>query len=322
MNVRSSPGSGCTHILRPMDVLADVMEMTRTGPAVSMRIDVRSPWALRSPASLGAVFHVVLQGTCWLVRENGSPPLALGPGDAVLLPRGGRHALADDPRTPPIDVACLDGSTPLDMTALGGDGARALVLSGGYQLDCERPHPLLAALSDVIHVSADPGRHPSLRAAIAVLGEELGSDRPGASAVVSALIDALLPLIGRAWLDDRPVCPDGQWPEAFADSGMVGALERIHADPQRAWTVADLAREVGLSRAAFARRFTRTVGEPPLAYLARWRMTIAARLLRASDLKLAVVADRVGYQSEFAFAKAFKRGYGVAPGAYRRQVAA
>jgi AraC-like DNA-binding protein len=305
-----------------MDVLADVMEMTRTGPAVSMRIDIRSPWALRGPASLGAVFHVVLQGTCWLDRENGSPPLALGPGDVVLLPRGGRHVLADDPRTPPIDVACLDGSTPLDTAALGGHGARTLVLSGGYLLDWERPHPLLAALPDVIHVSADPGRHSSLRAAIAVLGEELGSDRPGANAVVFALIDALLPLVVRAWLEDRPVCPGDHWPEAFSDPGVSGALERIHAEPEHAWTVADLAREAGLSRAAFARRFTRAVGEPPLAYLARWRMTIAARLLRESDLKFAAVAARVGYQSEFAFAKAFKREYGVAPGAYRRQLAA
>jgi AraC-like DNA-binding protein len=296
--------------------------MTRTGPAVSMRIDIRSPWALRSPESLGANFHVVLQGTCWLNRENGLPPVALGPGDVVLLPRGGRHALADDPRTPPVDVGCLDGSVRVDTSGLGGGGARTLVLSGGYQLDWDGPHPLLAALPDVIHVSADPGRHPSLRAAIVVLGEELGSDRPGAIAVVSALIDALLPLIVRAWLEDRPACPGGDWPEAFSDPGISSALERIHAEPERSWTVADLAHEVGLSRAAFARRFARAVGEPPLAYLGRWRMTIAARLLRESDLKLAAVADRVGYQSEFAFAKAFKRDYGVAPGAYRRRLAA
>jgi AraC-like DNA-binding protein len=305
-----------------MDVLADVVEMTRTGAAVSMRIEIRSPWALRSPASLGATFHVVLQGTCWLDPESRSSPLALGPGDVVLLPRGGRHVLADDPRTPPLDVGCLDGSAPVNTSALGGEGAKALVLSGGYKLDWNRPHPLLAALPDVIHVPADPGRHPSLRSAIAVLGEELGSESPGSSAVVTALIDALLPLIVRAWLEDGPACAGGHWPEAFSDPGVNGALERIHAEPERAWTVADFAREVGLSRAAFARRFTRAVGEPPLAYLARWRMTIAGRLLRQSDLKLAAVADRVGYRSEFAFAKAFKRDYGVAPGAYRRQLAA
>jgi AraC-like DNA-binding protein len=305
-----------------MDVLADVVEMARTGPAVSMRIDIRSPWALRSPASLGAVFHVVLQGTCWLDEENGSAPLALGPGDVVLLPRGSRHVLADDPRTPAIDVACLDGSTPLDTAALGGAGARTLVLSGGYLLDWERPHPLLAALPDIIHVLADPGRHSSLRAAIAVLGEELGSERPGANAVVAALIDALLPLIVRAWTESHTECAVGDWPEALADPGVSGALERIHAQPERTWTVAELAREVGLSRAAFARRFSRAVGEPPLAYLARWRMKIAARLLRDSGLKLAAVADRIGYRSEFAFAKAFKREFGLAPGAYRRQLAA
>ena len=112
------------------------------------------------------------------------------------------------------------------------------------------------------------------------------------------------------------------WAGAFSDAGIVGALERIHADPARDWTVESLAREVGLWRAAFARRFARAVGEPPLAYLTRWGMSTAGRLLRESDLTLAAVAQRVGYTSEFAFSKAFKRDFGIAPSAYRREIAA
>ena len=300
-----------------MDVLSDVVEMTRTGPPLSLRVEIRSPWALRSPESAGAAFHVVLQGACWLLLD-GSPPLALGPGDIVLLPRGASHVVADDPRTPPVDVPCLDGSTPIETASLGGQGARSLLLSGGYRLDWSRPHPLLAALPEVLHVPADPGRHQSLRRAIALLGEELESGRPGRGAILSALIDAMFPLIVRAWIDNDPPCQEGDWPLALTDPAIAGALEEIHADPQRDWTVESLAHEAGLSRAAFARRFAGVVGEPPLAYLTRWRMTVAGRLLRESDMTLAAVARRVGYTSEFAFAKAFKRAYGIAPGAYRR----
>ncbi len=125
-----------------------------------------------------------------------------------------------------------------------------------------------------------------------------------------------------SWLDDWGPGPGGDAQEPSSDPAVATAVERIHAEPERAWTVTSLAREAALSRSAFARRFALAVGEPPGAYLAHWRMTIAGRLLRDSDLNLAAVARRVGYASEFAFAKAFKRDYGMAPGAYRRQLAA
>jgi AraC-like DNA-binding protein len=302
-----------------MDVLGDIIRMIRTGPELSHRLDIRSPWALRTPKSVGAVFHVVLQGVCWLVLDDGSLPLALGPGDLLLFPRGTPHVVADDPRTPPVDVAVIDDTGRIETAGLGGAGARSLLLSGGYRLDYHHPHPLLAALPDLLHVPAAPGSHQTLRAAVAMLGDELESGRPGGSAVVPALVDTLFPLIVRAWIESHSDSAIGNWTEALTDPDVAGALERIHAEPQRPWTVAALGREVGLSRAAFARRFAHAVGVPPLAYLASWRMTIAGRLLRETDLKLAAVADRVGYESEFAFAKAFKRAYGISPGAYRLQ---
>jgi AraC-like DNA-binding protein len=303
-----------------MDALSQVVEFTRRGRAQSARIEIRSPWAFRGPEETGAAFYVVLQGACWLVPADGHAPLSLGPGDVVLLPRGARHVIADDPRTPPVEPSCVGGQGSVNSLDAGGrNGARSVLLSGGYLLDRERSHPLLAALPEVLHVPADPGSNHSLRAAITLLGDELESGRPGAGAVIPALVDALLPLIVRAWLDTDPVCDEGDWRGAFTDPGIADALERIHAEPNRAWTVASLASAVGLSRAAFARRFARAVGEPPLTYLANWRMTLAARLLRETDLKIAAVARQVGYTSEFAFAKAFKRDYGIAPGAYRRQ---
>lgn len=294
-----------------MDVLADVLSAMRAGPATSGRTEVRAPWGLRFAEAATAGFHVVLQGSSWLLAP-GQAPVALGPGDVVLLPRGIEHTLADHPDSP---VADFDPET-----VSGGDGARSLLLCGAYRLDRQRPHPVLGKLPEVVHVPADPGRHRTLHTAIGILGEELDANRPGAAAVVPALVDALLVLILRAWMEDRRCPTEGGWSRALTDTVVARSLELIHADPGASWTVADLAAEVGLSRAAFARRFTEAVGEPPLTYISRWRMTTAARLLRDHGLPLSVVAKDIGYTSEFAFAKAFKRDFGVAPGTYRKQL--
>ncbi|WP_350277713.1 AraC family transcriptional regulator [Kribbella sp. HUAS MG21] len=296
-----------------MDVLADVVASMRTGPADSGRTDVRGPWGLRFRDSFGATFHLILQGTAWLLPRAGDP-IPLGPGDAVLLPRGAAHALADHPDSPLVDF------DPTVEDPQDGPGARSLLLCGTYRLDRERPHPVLSKLPDVVVVPADPGRHRSLHTAISILGEELDARPPGAAAVVPALVDALLVLILRAWFEDNDCPTDRGWARALTDPTVVQALELIHERPGAAWTVADLAADVGLSRAAFARRFTDAVGEPPLTYLSRWRMTTAARLLRDHDRPLARIAKEIGYTSEFAFAKAFKRDFGVPPGTYRKQL--
>jgi AraC-like DNA-binding protein len=296
-----------------MDVLADVVSALRTGPATSGRTDVRGPWGLRFAHSFGATFHLVLQGTAWLLPPGGTP-VAMGPGDVVLMPRGLEHALADHPESPLVDF------DPAVEKPVQGDGARSLLLCGTYRLDRERPHPVLSRLPDVVHVPADPGRHRTLHTAIGILGEELDAQRPGAAAVVPPLVDALLVLILRAWFEDRNCPTESDWSRALTDPAVAQSLELIHAEPGASWTVADLASRVGLSRAAFARRFTEAVGEPPLTYLSRWRMTTAARLLRDHDRPLATVAKEIGYTSEFAFAKAFKRDFGIPPGTYRRQL--
>jgi AraC-like DNA-binding protein len=266
------------------------------------RLELLSPWAFCVPDSVSTALHVVLQGACWLVPKAGLPPLRLGRGDLVLLGHGTGHVLADDASFPPA--------------GLGRNGRRSLLVSGGYPVKC--PLPLLASLPEVVLVPVDRCRERGVRAIVDLLGAELEKDRPGAGTVVPALADALLPLVVRAWLDDCAEAPHLDPLETLSDLEIAGALERIHAEPERAWTITALAREVVLSRSAFAHRFTRAVGEPPHAYLVHWRMTVAGRLLRESDLSLAEVAHHVGYASEFAFAKAFKRDYGIAPGGYRR----
>jgi AraC-like DNA-binding protein len=172
----------------------------------------------------------------------------------------------------------------------------------------------------VIHLPARVGHRPELRAAVDLLGGELDHPRLGSDTTVPTLLDLLLLYILRAWFDEQPDegAPTG-WAAALADPAVSAALHAIHRDPAHPWTVESLGHQVRLSRAAFSRRFTALVGQPPLTYLTWWRMTTAARLLLEPGASLGEVATRIGYTSEFAFANAFKREYGLAPGRYRRQ---
>ncbi|AZQ40712.1 AraC family transcriptional regulator [Streptomyces cyaneochromogenes] len=308
-----------------MDVLSDAVAAMRTGRPHSRRQDLYAPWGWRFPASDGTGFHVVLQGSAWLIPAAGEP-VAMGPGDVVFLAQGREYGLAGGLDVPLEDVRPLPDGTWPEATPTAPpapSGPPAVLLCGAYMLDRSRAHPLLAELPDVVHLPARVGAHRSLRTAVELLGAELEEPQPGSDTVVASLLDTLLLYILRAWwLSERHRSgrPTG-WAAALADPGVAAALRCIHGDPGHPWTVEDLGARAGLSRAAFARRFAALVGEPPLAYLTWWRMTTAARLLRADDTPLRTIAQLTGYTSEFAFAKAFKRAYGVAPGQYRRQAA-
>ncbi|MFC5824640.1 AraC family transcriptional regulator [Nonomuraea insulae] len=311
-----------------MDVLSDVIAVMRVGRPVSARVRRHAPWGRRYPPSPGAAFHVVLQGTCWLLPPDGAP-IALGPGDVVFLPRAIDHALADTPSsllTEPFCVPSEDGlhfgqreEFPPDAAG-PGSSVPSVTLCGAYQFDASLAHPLLNDLPEIVHLPARLGHHPELRAAVDLLGGELENARIGADAAVPALLDVLLLYILRAWFSDQPEQgTTSGWAAALGDPAIIAALSGIHRDPSRPWTVEELGTRGGLSRTAFARRFTALVGRPPLTYLTWWRMITAQRLLRDSEAPLSVVARQVGYASEFAFANAFKREYGIAPGKYRRQ---
>ncbi|MDX2297524.1 MULTISPECIES: AraC family transcriptional regulator [Streptomyces] len=310
-----------------MDILTEVLASMRTGRPVSVRTTGRVPFGLRLPPVAGAGFHVVLSGSCWLVPLEDAAsqtPLPLGPGDVVFLRDGRGHILADHPDTP-AEVerpSQYSPGSPLGTVTIGGEGATTNLLCGNYHLDRARPHPLVRQLPEIIHLSANPARHPELASAVQLLRTELEQPRPGSGGIVPALIDSLLLYILRAWLEERPAAGAKGWAAALGDAAIAPALTAIHDKPGSQWTVESLATRAGLSRAAFARRFNDLVGEPPMAYVTRWRMTTAARLLRETEDPLATVASRTGYGSEYAFAKAFKREYGQAPGGYRREARA
>lgn len=296
-----------------MDVLSDAIAVMRTGRAHSSRTHYRDGWGVRFEPFSGAGFHVVLQGGCWH-SVDGNEPVALGAGDVVCLPHGDGHALADNPSRIPAGPGAA--SLPELTEEPRDDSATTVLLCGAYLLDQARPHPLFAELPAVIYLPARVGVHPRLRSAVDLLGMELERPGHGSDAVVPALLDVLLLYMLRAWFAEQT--GNTGWVAALGNPAVQTSLRAIHSEPGRPWTVQSLAAVAGLSRASFARRFSSLVGQPPLAYLTWWRMTVAARLLRETSSPVRRVSENVGYSSEFAFAKAFKREYGAGPGEYRR----
>ncbi|MFB7608986.1 AraC family transcriptional regulator [Streptomyces gardneri] len=310
-----------------MDVLSDVLAVTRTGRPRSAHVRWHAPWGQEFASVPGSAgFQVILRGSCWL-RSPDAESIRLGVGDVVFLPHGRGHTLADSPETPVTAPACgpddhepyaAYASSSVDRS--GDGGAVTVVLCGAYELDPSRTHPLLLTLPDLIHLPAHSDRRPELSSAVALLAAELENPRLGTDAVVPALLDTLLLYILRIWFKEQPAGENTTgWAAALNDPPVTAALHAMHRDPAVPWTVAELAAEAGLSRAPFAKRFALLIGQPPLGYLTWWRMTTAARLLRTSDAPLRSIAAQVGYTSEFAFAHAFKRTHGTPPGAYRRK---
>jgi AraC-like DNA-binding protein len=304
-----------------VDLVGEAISAMRSGEPKAARAWLTPPWGLRFTAAGGAGVHVILRGTAWLLPPDGGEPIAMAAGDVALVRRGRPHGLADDPRTPLDDVSADNHDPSAHWPANGGppeEPVPGTVLIGGtYYLNGARPHPLFQTLPDVVHLPARIGAAATVRTVVELLGAEMDRDRPGLSAAVPALLDLLLLYTMRTWFEGATQ-PTG-WARALRDPALSAALTAIQDRPAEPWTVASLAAQASLSRAAFARRFTAVTGQPPLAYLTWWRMTIAARLLQSTDASVAVIGSRVGYSSEYAFSKAFKRQLGLAPAHYRRR---
>jgi AraC-like DNA-binding protein len=257
---------------------------------------------------------------------DGAEPRRLEAGDVVLLPHGHAHALADDPGTraePLLELIARHttgpGHCPLTF---GGDGERVTLICGYFTFSSSDVHPLLSVLPPLIIVHGEGGRARSwLESTLDLIADESVHDRPGGETLINRLTEALFIQVLRSHLAEDH---DGSssWLAGLRDPQIARALGLIHREPQRRWTIDDLAAAVAMSRSGFAARFRDLVGEPPLTYLTRWRMLVAATHLRDAGLTLPEIADRVGYQAEASFSKVFKRLWGVAPAAYRRQITA
>lgn len=295
------------------------MTAVRTGRPIARRTDLYGTWGLRFRGDQGAGFHVVLEGSAWIVPPIVSAPVRLGVGDVVFVGKADGYTLADQPNTPleVVESTAPKAQWPI-RGPLPGERPGTVLLCGTYALEQARPHPLIAQLPKVIHLPARATIGEPLRSVVDLLGAEVQRDGASLSAAVPALLDLLIIYTLRVWYAREAERGAQGWALALQDNAVRTALENIQLSPATPWTVAQLAAAGGVSRTAFARQFRALVGEPPLTYLTRWRMTIAARLLRETNLPIESIAARVGYGSPFAFGKAFKRSMGDAPGAYRR----
>jgi AraC-like DNA-binding protein len=303
------------------DVLSDVLSVTRLGAAVIAQAELVPPWGLEIDPMIAAAVHIVQRGTGWL-RTTGlrqRRPLRLGTGDLVLIRSGVAHSICDDPRTPARPLHEALAAMPRRLAALSGARAHqtTLVLCAKYLFQHVGPHPLISLLPPLIHLPAhDAERHVELQLLLPLLRHEAAGARSGSELVIPRLVDSLLVFVVRAWLDTQPVGAGG-WFGALRDPAIATALSLMHGRPDEVWSVERLAREVAQSRATFARRFSRLVGETPVAYLTRWRMCLAAKLLSETEISLDEIAVRVGYETAAALSKAFRRSHGEAPGRFR-----
>ncbi len=308
-----------------MDALTDILRSVHLQGSVYCRSELSAPWGFSVPKSERTQFHVVRRGRCWLLLEGArrTEPVLLEAGDLVLLPCGSAHVMADSLKTRALPLERLirehlppDGGKPL---VYGGRGEGTTLVCGYFDFARGTVHPLLSVLPTLVTIRGEGGRaHSWLESTLDLIAEESTAGRPGGETLIDRLTETLFVHVLRRHLE-QPGPPNPSWLLGLRDPNLAGALGLIHRQPEQAWTVATLAQRVGMSRSAFAARFRAMVGDPPLVYLTRWRMQLAADKLRASQLNLSDVAEQVGYQTEASFSKVFKRLWGVAPATYRRR---
>lgn len=302
------------------DVLSELLRSMRVRSSIYCHSHLTAPWGFRIDARPVASFHLVMEGRCWLGVPGSIRPLLLVNGDLVILPHGHAHQLSDErgQHVRALDEIVASNSDDRWRLRYGGNGRRTELLCGGFAIEECDGLPLLATLPSVIHVRGRDGQPADwLEPVLAMLRRELTAAHPGVEAIVTRLTDVLLV---QAIRGHRPRLDGFGLPASgsFTDPQIASALRIIHEQPDRVWTVNALAAHVAMSRSAFSARFRQVIGESPIRYLMRFRLATAAERLRTSGESLVDIALETGYASDAALSKAFKRNFGVSPGAYRQ----
>lgn len=314
-----------------MAVIDQVLARLHLRSTVFSRMTLAGDWGFAKHALDGAPFHLVLSGRAHVRLPHDGGTHALGAGDIAILPRGEPHDLLAHPDAETIpwrrmmeqhDWAPWHADTRFKAVDLrhGSGEPVAQLISGVFSFDDRRPNPLLSALPSAMVMRADgSAASDALTTIAALLDEEIGSGRPGAEDVASRLADILFVQAIRRQIASADSLPQG-WLRGIADPELASAIALIHHEPQKPWSVETLAHAIGMSRSRFAARFRDTVGQAPLDYLTDWRMYQAAGQLATDSTALPTIAASVGYRSDVAFGKAFRRWSGRSPAAYRRSL--
>lgn len=309
-----------------MDTLAAFLDGPRAREAFLLKSVMQPPWSLRICDEAPLTLVALVTGDAWVLCDD-EPPVRLAPGDVAVIRGPLPYSVADDPATEPhviigpgqtcttISGESVAAAMDLGVRTFGNSAAGSTsMVTGTYTTDGEISRRLLDALPPLVIVRHDDWPTPL----IALLADEVASESPGQATVLDRLLDLLLIGALRAWFSDpETVAP--AWFDAHADPVVGRALRLIHNEPAHPWSLVELAATIGVSRAALARRFNDTVGEPPMSFLANWRLALAADLLRDPQRTVSAVSREVGYSSPFTFSTAFKRAYGVSPKAHRER---
>jgi AraC family transcriptional regulator, alkane utilization regulator len=314
-----------------MDVLSDVLRTIRLEGALFLNGDMRAPWCVKIPrgadiaqvlkpgAQRLAICHLVLTGQCWAQTEGGEP-IRVEAGEAIVVPQGHPHVLGSGLQQAAVDIDhVVSPRVPaLERIRYGGDGEPTVIICSWFAYEGDAPNPMMANLPPLF---TTPLRRrpagPWIEQSINFVLGEAESRAPGSEMVAAKVAEVLFAEVLRGYIEGMPANNPG-WLAGLRDPQVSRCLALMHGEPARGWTVDALANEVHISRSVLAEKFAELVGAPPMQYLTRWRMIVAAGMLRNDQANLARVAEGVGYESEAAFNRAFKREYGVSPGHWRQ----
>jgi AraC-like DNA-binding protein len=317
-----------------VDPLSQILKALRLEAGIFFDAEFTTPWCIDSApgradarhilpsAEHVAIYHLLVEGGCRARLPDEGVALELAAGDLIMFPHGDGHLLGSDLRRPALLAETLVRASPgggLARIEHGGGGDRTHFICGYVACDRQLCRPMIGALPRMVRVSlGDRASASWMVKTLQHAAEESRAPRAGTDAVLTKLSELLFVEALRTYLETVPE-QERSWLAGLRDPHVSRALGLMHAEPARPWTVNDLARETGLSRSALAERFALLIGEPPMQYLTRWRLALGARALKEGSEPVLHVAQQVGYESEAAFNRAFKREFGTPPAAWRRQ---
>ncbi|EKT63284.1 AraC family transcriptional regulator [Providencia burhodogranariea] len=301
-----------------MDPLSELLSLLKPQSYVSGGVTIRANMAIQWPPHIGIKCYAVVSGQCWLSVEGIAEPVLLTAGDCYLLPPGPAFCLATDPLAKPVDFTVVrDALRRGDEANVEDDGGDNCMLAGGhFVLTGRHADMLLGSLPVIVHIKKEADK-AAMRWSIERMVAEIRYPQPGGALITQQLAYMMLVQALRLHLSDRSK-KDSGWLFALVDKPLCAAISGIHDEPGYPWTLQQLARRAGMSRSTFAQRFKDVIATTPIEYLTRWRMLLACEKLTSSSDSVYLIATSLGYESESAFSKAFKRVIGQTPGQHRR----
>lgn len=304
------------------DVLSDVLDTLQIEGQLYCVSEMNAPWAVKEGLRNLIFFYVIERGNGFIKFKSGREKITLAGGDLVVISHAGEHTIFNGSEAKPIVMNELFGedSTDLHYLKYDGGGEATNFICGSFQFKNAMENSLIASLPQVLHIKANDHeiRHwlePTLR----LLSFEARNARQGTSSIISRLTGIIFVQAIRIWIDTRANEESG-WLTALKDKQISAALNLLHQNPSENWTLPKIAAAIGMSRSPFAAKFTKLVGEPPLTYLKKWRMNLAAHYLQTESLNISEVAAKVGYKSEAAFSKTFKKHFGKPPRSFKKNI--